>query len=437
MASDWFGPFTRLVKGQKARADAVNSLFDQVETGLDKLPTENQLNRGTRNYAANTGAANAYAATFSHISTSYATGQEVEILIDAADINTAAACTLNISGIGAISIKYPGGSNPAIGDLVGTCKFRYSGTVWHFMSTAVNQPAYAEEWATKAEDSLISTAAGGNGSTDYSSLHHAAKASASASSASSSASTATTKASEAASSASTAAASADMVEQFKATEAVTPDMTALIKAGKLMYGGTLASQAQQTTSTITAPTTNPRIDRIVIDEQTGAYSIVTGTEAASPSAPAIPTGKLPVCQFQLETTTTAITNSMITDERIVHRNSFSDLQVNTVDVFAAFCSFTVAATPVVTDSKNIASVTNVNTGIYEVTMSNAMANTTYGVIATVENDVSVNGAVVLNVDYSATDKTTTVFTIVLFGISAAALTDAPEKVTLQVVGKLA
>lgn len=39
---------------------------------------------------------------------------------------------------------------------------------------------YSEEWATKAEDSLISVAAGGDGTTDYSALHHAAKAAASA-----------------------------------------------------------------------------------------------------------------------------------------------------------------------------------------------------------------------------------------------------------------
>ena len=51
---------------------------------------------------------------------------------------------------------------------------------------------YAEEWANKAEDSLVSVAAGGDGSTEYSSLHHAAKASASASAASTSASNAST-----------------------------------------------------------------------------------------------------------------------------------------------------------------------------------------------------------------------------------------------------
>jgi len=42
-----------------------------------------------------------------------------------------------------------------------------------------NSQAYAEEWANKAEDSLVSTAAGGDGVDDYSAMHHATKASAS------------------------------------------------------------------------------------------------------------------------------------------------------------------------------------------------------------------------------------------------------------------
>ncbi len=43
-------------------------------------------------------------------------------------------------------------------------------------SNASLAQGYAEEWAAKAEDSLISVAAGGDGATDYSALHHAAKA---------------------------------------------------------------------------------------------------------------------------------------------------------------------------------------------------------------------------------------------------------------------
>lgn len=43
---------------------------------------------------------------------------------------------------------------------------------------AVNYAGYAEEWANRAEDSLIPTAAGGDGVDDYSALHHSAKANA-------------------------------------------------------------------------------------------------------------------------------------------------------------------------------------------------------------------------------------------------------------------
>ena len=43
-----------------------------------------------------------------------------------------------------------------------------------------SQIGYAQEWATQIEDTLVSVAAGGNGTTDYSALHHASKASESA-----------------------------------------------------------------------------------------------------------------------------------------------------------------------------------------------------------------------------------------------------------------
>jgi hypothetical protein len=102
---------------------------------------------------------------------------------------------------------------------------------------------------------------------------------------------------------------------FYAHEAGTPDMTVIVDAGNIQYGTTLTSIGQQQTTTITAPVTDPRIDRIVIDEATGVYSIVTGTEASIPSAPAIPAGKIANAKITLATSTTAITNSLITDER--------------------------------------------------------------------------------------------------------------------------
>lgn len=102
---------------------------------------------------------------------------------------------------------------------------------------------------------------------------------------------------------------------FSPHEQPSPDMTIAIDAGHLMNGQTLVEQSAQSTGTITAPVTDPRIDRIVIDNATGAVSVVAGIEAASPIPPAIPVGKSPVAQVLLQTTSTAITNAMLTDER--------------------------------------------------------------------------------------------------------------------------
>ena len=71
----------------------------------------------------------------------------------------------------------------------------------------------------------------------------------------------------------------------------------------------------QTTATITAPSVDPRIDRVVIDDTTGVVSVITGAEAASPVPPALTAGKLPVAQVALVVSQTAIVNADLTDER--------------------------------------------------------------------------------------------------------------------------
>ena len=95
----------------------------------------------------------------------------------------------------------------------------------------------------------------------------------------------------------------------------TPDMTVKVDAGRVFDGQTVTGVAQQTSSTITAPAGNPRIDRVVIDASTGTAELVTGTEAASPAAPDIPAGKLPCAQIALTVGMTEITDDDITDER--------------------------------------------------------------------------------------------------------------------------
>jgi hypothetical protein len=103
---------------------------------------------------------------------------------------------------------------------------------------------------------------------------------------------------------------------FAAHEQDTPNMTVRVDAGALFVDGARVEVAAQSTGVITAPVTNPRIDRVVIDNETGAVSMVTGVEAADPDPPAIPEGKLPVAQVALATDTTEITNDLLTDERL-------------------------------------------------------------------------------------------------------------------------
>ena len=99
-----------------------------------------------------------------------------------------------------------------------------------------------------------------------------------------------------------------------------PDMTVVVDAGPVFDGTTLTEMVAQTVSGFTTPSSGTvRIDRVVVDATTGVASRVAGTpqSVGSPTAvaPAIPAGKLPNCQIAFTASTTAILNSMITDER--------------------------------------------------------------------------------------------------------------------------
>lgn len=89
----------------------------------------------------------------------------------------------------------------------------------------------------------------------------------------------------------------------------------VVDAGSLFVNGGLVANAAQTMTHSAADPTNPRIDRVVIDALTGAASILAGTPAGSPVAPAIPSGKFPVAQVLITANMTVIGNSAITDER--------------------------------------------------------------------------------------------------------------------------
>ena len=104
-------------------------------------------------------------------------------------------------------------------------------------------------------------------------------------------------------------------------EQSTPSMTVDVKAGAAYVNGQPVSvRADTTLGPFTAPSTNPRIDTIEID-QYGTVSAVTGTEAASPSAPSVTSGNLKLAEIYHTTAETSIkdandaTNGYITDSR--------------------------------------------------------------------------------------------------------------------------
>jgi hypothetical protein len=108
-------------------------------------------------------------------------------------------------------------------------------------------------------------------------------------------------------------------------------MTVKVDAGRFIKSDyTVVTNAQQTGTITTAHATLPRIDRVVIDGVTGTVSVIAGTPNASPTAPAITAGKLPVCQVYVAAAVTTISNSVLTDERAFMANFASLLtQANT------------------------------------------------------------------------------------------------------------
>ncbi len=109
---------------------------------------------------------------------------------------------------------------------------------------------------------------------------------------------------------------ARLAAAFAPSQQTTPNMTVLVGSGALMAWGNVVPVTEQSTAIIAAPVANSRIDRVVIDAGNGVIATVFGTESTTPTAPAIPSGYLPIAQVLLQPGVASITNALITDERI-------------------------------------------------------------------------------------------------------------------------
>jgi hypothetical protein len=144
------------------------------------------------------------------------------------------------------------------------------------------QAGYAEEWASKAEDSLVSVAAGGNLVDEYSSLHHSAKAEASKTAAASSATSAASSATSAATQATNAATSATTATT-QASAASTSATNAATSATNAATSATnAATSATNATSIISSVGLNYNFDNstTMADPGTGDFRLNNATVAS-------------------------------------------------------------------------------------------------------------------------------------------------------------
>ena len=74
-----------------------------------------------------------------------------------------------------------------------------------------------------------------------------------------------------------------------------PDLTLYVSDASVYFGNTRVDFAGGNSPSFTAPASNPRIDVLSINSA-GTLVRTAGAEAASPVAPAVPTGDIPICQ---------------------------------------------------------------------------------------------------------------------------------------------
>lgn len=106
----------RFIAFDTVRSDDANAALDSVTLGFDKLPSPLVLWSGGGNYAADTGAANAYvvsiAATYV---TSYYDGMQVRVKPTNANSGTS---TINVNGLGLKTLKRPDNTVLQTGDIL-------------------------------------------------------------------------------------------------------------------------------------------------------------------------------------------------------------------------------------------------------------------------------------------------------------------------------
>ena len=127
----------------------------------------------------------------------------------------------------------------------------------------------------------------------------------------------------------------------------TPDMTLAVAKGAVLTNGTLKPVTAGNVTITTANATNPRIDLVVVDS-TGAKQVRAGTAAASPKPPARSSNDVIIAAVYVPANDTAISNSQVTDMRVLRQvgpitiyKSTSDVTFNTTASIQTYLTLTI------------------------------------------------------------------------------------------------
>ena len=96
------------------RSATINDLDAAVGNAFALLPTETHLNRGTTQYAVDTGVVNAYLVSLPYAPSGYVDG--LRVTFRSLNTNTGAS-TINVNGLGVKSIRLTSGADTAAGDI--------------------------------------------------------------------------------------------------------------------------------------------------------------------------------------------------------------------------------------------------------------------------------------------------------------------------------
>lgn len=170
------GDYTPLARNTLARSNAVNAIVDAIIVGFDLLPTPTEIRQGLANYAITGGSANAYTFANAVALTSLSDGIEVKATIHAA--NTGAS-TINVDGLGAVTIKRPNGDALSSGDLPiyapVTLRYVASQSQFRLVSTPYADVTAAAASASSASSSASAASASADAASDAQAAAEAAQ----------------------------------------------------------------------------------------------------------------------------------------------------------------------------------------------------------------------------------------------------------------------